>query len=165
MTSPSLAASRNASSLESLLRPTLFVSELRSKKKASVLDEIAAALAAAGLTRSPEIVAEVLREREGLGSTGVGKGIAVPHARSTLIAERAVLVARSAKGIDFDATDGKPVHLLFAVVAPAVEPDPIYLKVLADVVRAVRLSRTRQRLLEASNFDTVREILIHAAAE
>ena len=118
MTSPSLTASKNASSLESLLRPTHFVSELRSRKKAQALDELAAALATAGVTRSPEIVAELLREREALGSTGVGKGIAVPHARSTLIADRAVLVARSQKGIDFDATDGAPVHLVFLVVAP-----------------------------------------------
>jgi mannitol/fructose-specific phosphotransferase system IIA component (Ntr-type) len=57
------------------------------------------------------------------------------------------------------------VHLVFLVVAPPMERDPIYLKVLADVVRAVRLSRTRQRLIDAPDFDTVREILIHAASE
>lgn len=162
MTSPSLSAS---SSLESLLRPTHFISELRTRKKAHILDELAAALAAAGGTRSPELVAELLREREALGSTGVGKGIAVPHARSTLIAERAVVVARSRKGIDFEAVDGEPVHLLFLVVAPPMERDPIYLKVLADVVRAVRLSRTRQKLSDATDFETVREILNHAASE
>ena len=165
MTSPSLTASKNASSLESLLRPAHFVSELRSRKKSQALDELAVALAAAGVTRSPELLAELLREREALGSTGVGKGIAVPHARSTLVAERSVVVARSAKGIEFDAVDGEPVHLLFLVVAPPMERDPIYLKVLADVVRAVRLSRTRQKLMDAPDFDTVREILNHAAAE
>ncbi|HTK70462.1 MAG TPA: PTS sugar transporter subunit IIA [Candidatus Eisenbacteria bacterium] len=165
MTSPSLSATKTASSLESLLRPTHFVSELRFKKKAHILDELAAALASAGVTRSPDLVAELLREREALGSTGVGKGIAVPHARSTLIAERAVVVARSRKGIDFEAVDGEPVHLLFLVVAPPMERDPIYLKVLADVVRAVRLSRTRQKLSDAPDFETVREILIHAASE
>jgi PTS system nitrogen regulatory IIA component len=165
MTSPSLTASKNLSSLESHLRPTYFVSELRSKKKTQALDELAAALALAGVTRSPEMVADLLREREAMGSTGVGKGIAVPHARSTLIADRAVLVARSKKGVDFDSTDGGPVHLVFLVVAPPMERDPIYLKVLADVVRAVRLSRTRQRLIDAPDFDTVREILIHAASE
>ena len=164
MTSPSLSAS-NASSLESLLRPTHFVSELRFKKKAQVLDELAAALATAGVTRSPDLLAELLREREALGSTGVGKGIAVPHARSTLVGERAVVVARSQKGIEFEAVDGGPVHLLFLVVAPPMERDPIYLKVLADVVRAVRLSRTRQKLSDAPDFETVREILIHAASE
>jgi mannitol/fructose-specific phosphotransferase system IIA component (Ntr-type) len=89
----------------------------------------------------------------------------VPHARSTLIAERAVVVARSRKGIDFEAVDGEPVHLLFLVVAPPMERDPIYLKLLADVVRAVRLSRTRQKLSDAPDFETVREILIHAASE
>jgi mannitol/fructose-specific phosphotransferase system IIA component (Ntr-type) len=55
--------------------------------------------------------------------------------------------------------------MVFLVVAPPMERDPIYLKVLADVVRAVRLSRTRQRLIDAPDFDTVREILTHAASE
>jgi mannitol/fructose-specific phosphotransferase system IIA component (Ntr-type) len=87
----------------------------------------------------------------------------VPHVRSTLVAERALLVARSTKGVEFDSLDGGPVHLCFLIVAPPLEHDPFYLKLVAEIVRSVRLARTRQKLLEAPNFNALREILSEAA--
>ena len=165
MTSATLAARKPATALETLLRPSLYIPELKSRKKSAVLEEVAQALSASGMTRHPAAVAESLRQRESLGSTGIGKGVAVPHARSTLVSERTVLVARSRKGIEFDAVDGNPVQLLFLIAAPPMERDPIYLKLLAEIVRAVRLARVRQRLLDAPDFDTIREVLAHAAAD
>lgn len=147
------------------LRSSLFISELRTKKKPSVLEELANAAAAAGLTRSPEALVDGLRRREALGSTGIGKGIAVPHVRSTLVSERAVLVARSTKGVEFDSLDGGLVHLCFLIVAPPIERDPIYLKLVAEIVRAVRLARTRQKLLEAPGFGPLKTILVEAARD
>jgi len=146
--------------LETHLRPTLFIPELKNKRKLSVLEEMVAHLAEQKVTRQTGSVLEVLRQREELGSTGVGKGIAIPHGRSTMVAERAVLLARSTKGIEFDAADGNPVHLCFLIVAPPTERDPVYLQLLAEIVRSVRLARTRQRLLEAPDFDSVRSILL-----
>jgi PTS system nitrogen regulatory IIA component len=110
-------------------------------------------------------VLEVLRHRESLGSTGIGKGIAVPHGRSTLVSERCVVIARSLKGVEFDAVDERPVHLCFLIVAPPVERDPIYLRLLADIVKAVRLARTRERILQAPDFGAVRAILAQASGE
>jgi mannitol/fructose-specific phosphotransferase system IIA component (Ntr-type) len=147
------------------LRPDLFISDLRTRKKASVLEELAGALASAKVVRSPEAILEALRRREALGSTGIGKGIAVPHARSTMVAERALLVARSSKGIEFDSVDGAPVHLCFLIVAPPLERDPIYLKLVAEIVRATRLARTRQKLIDAPNFAALRRILVEAARD
>lgn len=126
------------------------------------MDELASALATARVARTPDAVLDALRRREALGSTGIGKGIAVPHVRSTLIAERALLVARSTKGVEFDSMDGGPVHLLFLIVAPPLERDPIYLKLVAEIVRSTRLARTRQKLLDAANFAALREILVEA---
>jgi mannitol/fructose-specific phosphotransferase system IIA component (Ntr-type) len=146
--------------LETHLRPTLFIPELKNKRKLSVLEEMVAHLAEQKVTRQAGSVLEVLRQREELGSTGVGKGIAIPHGRSTMVAERAVLLARSTKGIEFDAADGNPVHLCFLIVAPPTERDPVYLQLLAEIVRSVRLARTRQRLLEAPDFDSIRSILL-----
>jgi len=145
------------------LRPPLFVSDLKHRQKEAVLEELVATLVAAGVTRAPEAVLAALRQREALGSTGIGKGIAVPHARSTMVSERAVVVARSRRGVDFDSADGKPVHLCFLIVAPPLERDDIYLQLLAHIVRGVRLARTRQRLLDAADFDAVRSILIRAS--
>jgi mannitol/fructose-specific phosphotransferase system IIA component (Ntr-type) len=147
------------------LRSDLFISDLRTRKKASVLEEIAGALAAANVARAPEAILDALRRREALGSTGLGKGIAVPHARSTMVSERALLVARSSKGIEFEAVDGQPVHLCFLIVAPPLERDPIYLKLVAEIVRATRLARTRQKLIDAPDFAALRTILVEAARD
>jgi PTS system nitrogen regulatory IIA component len=152
-----------ASAVESHLRPDLFIRELRSRKKSSVLEELSEVLAAARVATSAEAVLDALRRREALGSTGIGKGIAVPHARSTMVTERALFVARSTKGVEFESSDGAPVHLLFLIVAPPLERDPIYLKMVAEIVRSVRLARTRQKLLEAPTFAAVRELLVEAS--
>ena len=159
------ASSLAPTAVELHLRPDLFVSDLRSRKKSSVLDEIAAALASSNIARSAETVGEAIRRREALGSTGIGKGIAVPHARSTMVSERALLIARSRKGIEFEATDGQPVHLCFVIVAPPLERDPMYLKLVAEIVRATRLAKTRQKLLDAPDFASLRGILLEAARD
>lgn len=145
--------------LENHLRPALFLPELKSKKKSSVLEEMVAQLTLHQVARQPDAVLEVLRQREALGSTGIGKGIAVPHARSTMITERAVLLARSSKGVEFDAVDGNPVHLIFLIVAPPVEKDPIYLQMLAQIIKSVRLAPARRRILDAPDFATIRGLI------
>src|SRR6267378_6763705 len=153
------AAPRIETHLELHLRPSLFIPELKTKKKSSVLEEMVAHLAGQRIARQADAVLEVLRQREALGSTGLGKGIAVPHARSTMVTERAVLLARSTKGVEFDSIDGNPVHLCFLIVAPPTEQDPIYLQLLAEIVKAVRLAPARKRILEAQDLDSIRTII------
>lgn len=160
---PPTSRERPAATLGPHIRPELFVSEIEARKKPAVIDELIDVLHRAGVTRYPDAVRQAVLQREALGSTGLGKGIAVPHARSTLVSERAVVVARSRRGIDFEAQDGQPVHLCFLIVAPPVEKDEIYLQLLARVVRGVRLARTRQRLLDAPDFEAVRSILVRAS--
>ncbi len=150
---------RSETHLELYLRPALFIPELRTKKKSSVLEEMVAHLAQHQIARQADAVLEVLRQREALGSTGIGKGVAIPHARSTMVAERAVLLARSSKGVDFDAMDENPVHLIFMIVAPPTERDPIYLQMLAQIVKAVRLAPVRRRILEAPDFAAIRTLI------
>ena len=165
MTTATVAAPKPATALEGILRSTLFLPNLQARRKPAALEELVQALVPAGVTRHPAAILDLLAQREALGSTAIGKGVAVPHARSALIGERAVLVARSARGIEFDAPDGKPAQLFFLIVAPSVGQDPIYLRLLADIVRAVRLTKVRQRLLGAPDFAAIQEALIHAAAE
>jgi mannitol/fructose-specific phosphotransferase system IIA component (Ntr-type) len=160
-----LAPVRETPLLRHHVQQGLFIPELKSKRKSSILEEMVATLAAAGVTRHPEGVLEAVRRREALGSTSLGKGIAVPHARSTLITERAVVVARSRKGTDFDAPDGQPTHLWFMIVGPPIERDPVYLNLMAEIVRSVRLAKTRQRLLDAPDYVAMRRILVEAAHE
>jgi fructose-specific phosphotransferase system IIA component len=163
VTNPPTSRERPAAPLGPHIRPELFVSEIQARKKPAIIDELVEMLHRAGVTRYPEAVRQALLQREALGSTGLGKGIAVPHARSTMVSERAIVVARSKRGVDFEAQDGQPVHLCFLIVAPPVEKDEIYLQLLARVVRGIRLARTRQRLLDAPDFEAVRSILVRAA--
>lgn len=159
MPTASSAERRIETYLEVHLRPTLYIPELKSRKKPAVLEEMVAHLAEQQIARQGDALLEVLRQREALGSTGVGKGIAIPHARSTMVAERAVLLARSTKGVDFEAVDGNPVHLFFLIVAPPLDTDPIYLQMLAQIVRAVRLAPARRRILEAPDFAAIRTLI------
>ncbi len=158
-----LSPSREAPLLRQHLRAALFIPELRSRRKSSALEEMVEAVASAGVTRHPEALLDAVRRREAMGSTGLGKGVAVPHARSTVVTERAVLVARSTKGVDFSAPDGLPAHLCFLIVAPPLDRDPLYLTLLAEIVRSVRLAKTRQRLLDAPDFAAVQRHLVEAA--
>jgi PTS system nitrogen regulatory IIA component len=150
---------RSEKHLENHLRPALFLSELKSKKKSAVLEEMVSHLMLHQVARQADALLEVLRQREALGSTGIGKGIAVPHARSTMVTERAVLLARSTKGVEFDSADGNPVHLIFLIVAPPIEKDPIYLQMLAQIVKSVRLAPARRKILDAPDFATIRGLI------
>ncbi|HET9251672.1 MAG TPA: PTS sugar transporter subunit IIA [Candidatus Eisenbacteria bacterium] len=163
MASATITLPKATTVAEGFFRPALFIPELRTRRKSAVLEELAHALAGGGATQHPEAILALLRQREALGSTGIGKGVAVPHARSTLITERVVLLARSKKGVEFEAVDGTPVHLIFLIVAPPVEPDPVYLKLLAEIVHSVRLARVRQKLLDAPSFEAAKEVLRAAA--
>jgi PTS system nitrogen regulatory IIA component len=165
MSTTALSADRKPTLLRQYLRPPLYLPELHAKKKPAALEELVAALVAEKLTRHPDGVLDALRHRETLGSTGLGKGIAMPHARSTLVSGRALVVARSSKGVDFDAVDGRPVHLVFLVVAPPLDRDPLYLNLMAEIVRGVRLAKTRQRLLDAPDFAALKRIMVAAADE
>ena len=94
------------------------------------------------------ILLETLKKREELGSTGVGKGIAIPHCRSLLVKDLHLVIGRSKKGVDFGALDGKQVHLFFLIVASPLEPSNQYLIVLGKVAQIAREITKDQRILE-----------------
>ncbi|CAN5309510.1 MAG: PTS sugar transporter subunit IIA [Gemmatimonadetes bacterium] len=82
-----------------------------------------------------EILIRLLRKRENLGSTGIGKRVAIPHCRSLMVDRLRVAYGRKAKGLPFDAIDDKPVHHLFLIVAPPVEISNQYLPVLGRIAQ------------------------------
>ncbi len=125
------------------LRPELLELDLRSGTKDEVLRELVALLPVE--VKSKEMLVETLKKREELGSTGVTKGIAIPHCRSLLVKKLYVVLGRSRKGIDFKSLDKKPVHLFFLIVAPPQEPSNQYLIVLGKVAQMAReLSKKKQ---------------------
>ena len=99
--------------------------ELRGSTKAEVLEEMVAAATAGGVlpkARKQQAV-DGLMAREGRGSTGLGKGIAIPHAKLEGLRRHGGVVARSTEGIDFRAVDGEPVHVLVMLISPESRPD------------------------------------------
>ncbi len=116
--------------LASLLKPERINLALRAKKKSEVLKELVGMIKKG---EEAELIYEILLKREELGSTGIGKGIAIPHCRSLLIDKLELAVGWSPKGIDFDSIDKKPANLFFLIVAPPQDPGNQYLITLGRV--------------------------------
>ena len=108
-----------------------------------------------GVVTDPELLLDLLKLRERLGNTGLGKGTAVPQARSSTVLVPRVIVARSTRGIDWGAADETPVTLTMLVLAPAEWSDEAYLSLIARTASATRLQRNRQKLMEAESLDAL----------
>ncbi len=90
---------------------------------------------------------KMLKRRENLGSTGIGRGIAIPHCRSLVVNRLRVAFGRKASGLDFKAIDDKPVHFMFLIVAPPLEVSNQYLPVLGKIAQFSKEPDVPQRLL------------------
>jgi PTS system nitrogen regulatory IIA component len=93
---------------------------------------------------------KVLMARERLGSTGIGDGIAIPHGKIGGIADLMIAIGRSNRGVDFNAMDGKPVHLFFLLMAPENSCGQ-HLKVLARISRLLKDNVFRNNLMKAGS--------------
>jgi fructose PTS system EIIBC or EIIC component len=142
----------------------LCISDLRSRKKEAALAEMVMAARELAVIADPELLLELLRLRERLGNTGLGKGIAVPQARSSTVLVPRVIVARSARGIDWGATDETPVTLAMLVLAPAEWSDEAYFGLISRTASATRLQRNRQKLMDARSLDAFGAAWKEAAA-
>lgn len=125
------------------------VDDLRSETKEGVLRELSDAVCRAVPGMSPDHLASVLMDRESLGSTGIGEGVAIPHGKMPGIDRLIAGFGRSRGGVQFASLDGKPARLFFLVVAPESNSAGMHLKVLARISRLVKDERFRRRLLEA----------------
>lgn len=139
-------------SMQDFFEEELFIPELKSTRRDGALRELVDCLVAAQRVRDGEILLQMLAQRETLGSTGIGRGVAVPHGRSLAISRLTLVVGRSNAGIEYEAMDGKPVHLIFLTVAPPQERSNLYLPVLGKIVETVKSARTRKKLLAAPGF-------------
>ena len=139
--------------------PEHFVPQLRARSKDGVLKELTAILVKSGRARDGDLLLDMLRQREELGSTGIGKGVAIPHGRSLAVTEMAVVFARSKRGVAFDAVDEEAVNLFFLIVAPPNDRANLYLPFLGKLVEIIKSKKNRSRLLEAADFDEVVDVL------
>ncbi len=139
----------------------LIVPELAATSKKEVLEELAGVVQKKIPTLNADDLLAILMEREHLGSTGIGDGIAIPHGKLKDISEMIVCFGRSTKGIPFDALDGKPTHLFFLLIAPE-DAAAHYLSSLAELSRFLKSSQFRSGLEQARDRDEILTIFAQA---
>ncbi|WP_417768006.1 PTS IIA-like nitrogen regulatory protein PtsN [Stappia sp.] len=148
--------------LNDLLTSKAIVPSLKANSKKQALQELAAK--AAAVTGLPERdVFDTLLQRERLGSTGVGNGIAIPHGKLVRLDKLVGLFARLERPIDFDALDDQPVDLVFVLLAPE-GAGADHLKALARIARRMRDPGTVAKLRATSDADALYTILTQPAA-
>ncbi len=133
--------------------------DLSARSKTGVLESLSGILARDLPDSDAKDIFAVLQERERLGTTGIGNGTAIPHGRRDELSAPIAALGRSVQGIDFNAMDGKPVHLFVALLSPA-SSSVSHLKALSLISRLLRNHSLRKRLLAADNAVTLFNTLV-----
>jgi len=147
--------------LKELFNPSNVKLDLEVEAKDDVLMELIGQLRLDEKAR--EMLFKMLKKRENLGSTGIGKGFAIPHCRSLVVDKLNVAFARHRKGVDFNSIDGKPAHFFFLIVAPPVEISNYYLPVLGKVAQFCKSPDIVAKLEKLETVDQFLQLLTEAA--
>jgi len=131
------------------LNQKAIISELNATDKNGVLNELSTALAEASGGNQEEMM-RVLLDRERLGSTGIGGGIAIPHGKMKSLDSLSMAFGRSHKGVNFETMDGKPAYLFFLLLAPQ-DSTGGHLKMLARISQLLKDSVFKERLINAAD--------------
>jgi nitrogen PTS system EIIA component len=133
--------------LSELFQEDNVIPDLKAEDKKGVLEELVEALVGDEPHLDKKALVHVLLERERLGSTGIGDGVAIPHGKSPGIDRPRIALGRSRKGLDFESMDGEPTHLFFLLVAPE-NSASIHLQALARIAKILKNSGFRKELME-----------------
>ena len=140
------------------LREDLTLPQLAASEKAGALAELCGALARAHSSLDGNKLVETLLEREKLGSTGIGEGVAIPHGKLAGVPGLLAAFGRSVSGVDFQSIDGKPTQLIFVLFAPE-NSAGIHLKALARISRLFRNPAFRKAILEAPSGKAIFQLI------
>jgi PTS system nitrogen regulatory IIA component len=143
-----------------ILDEELILSDLKAGGKKEAIEEMAKLAVRHDERLNLDLLLDVLLEREKLGSTGIGDGVAIPHGKVPGIDEVIAVFARSIEGIDFESMDDKKAHLFFLLIAPE-NSSGAHLKALAKISRLMKESKFRMGLMEAKS----REEILRAFSE
>jgi len=138
------------------------VVRLEATDKMTVLEQLIEALARRREVTSKEKLKRAIKDREKILSTGIGAGIAVPHAKIGQVKKFCAVVGISKNGIPFDSLDGKPVHIIYMIAAPEHAHEE-YLRILKQIAHTLKDEEYRKRIIEAK--DTKSVIAIFAEIE
>ena len=144
--------------LAEYLDKDLIISDLSARTKPEVLAELVSSLSAKFPDLDSKRVVQVLMDREMLGTTGIGDGIAIPHGKLDSIDQVLVIVGRSQTGVDFASLDHKPASIFFTVLAPSTVVG-LHLKLLATVSRLLKDGAFRQAFANSPGQEGLWELL------
>ena len=147
--------------IQDIIPPEAVVDGLRAETKEGVLRELSEAVCRRLPALSPARLTAVLMDREGLGSTGIGEGVAIPHGKIPGIDRLVAVFGRSPAGVQFASLDGKPARLFFLILAPE-NSAGMHLKALARISRLLKDQRFRARLLAADDAEGLSQVLREA---
>ncbi|WP_311486882.1 fructose-specific PTS transporter subunit EIIC [uncultured Anaerococcus sp.] len=144
--------------IRDLLKKDLMVLDLKANTKEEAIKEIADKFFEKGYVKSAEDFAEGLREREAQGSTALGESVAIPHSKNKTVIEPAVLFARKIGGLDYDALDGEPTEIFFAIGAPDGENN-LHVATLAELSKMIMKDGFIDDLKKVENEDRVYAVI------
>jgi mannitol/fructose-specific phosphotransferase system IIA component (Ntr-type) len=143
-----------------MLTPDRVLVPLNARDKQGIIAELADRLVSR-VGGDRETVLRAIEERESVLSTGVGFGVAIPHARSSAVRELAIVGGVSAEPVPYDSIDGEPVRLFFLIVGPESSAG-LHVKILSRIARLVRRDGVRRHLVEARTPDEFYQVLLDA---
>jgi mannitol/fructose-specific phosphotransferase system IIA component (Ntr-type) len=142
-------------SLSGILKPGQISLNLKAQSRDGILKELVGQTSLG--EKAQHMLLVNLKQREELGSTGIGKGVAIPHCRSLLLNSLSLIVGRSKNGVDFEAIDKKPSRLFFLIIAPPHDPQNQYLIVLGKIAQLAKGLTANDALFTA---DTPEEFIL-----
>jgi len=143
--------------IQDIIPPEAVVDGLQAETKEGVLRELSEAICRRLPALSPVRLTAILMDREGLGSTGIGEGVAIPHGKIPGIDRLVAIFGRSRGGVQFASLDGKPARLFFLILAPE-NSAGMHLKALARISRLLKDPRFRERLLAAEGVEGLSQV-------
>lgn len=144
--------------ISELISSDHIITDLKAHSKQDALAELTGVLLSDNKNLDRESVLPILLEREKMGSTGIGEGVAIPHGKLKELDRVIISFGRSVSGVPFDSVDGKPVHLFFLLLAPE-ESAGLYLRILAKISRFLKNPVFREKLLQAQSAQEITEII------
>jgi len=145
--------------IQDMLKKEFIIENLKSRTKKEVLVELSDVFSHGNTDIDRSNVIEVLLEREKLGSTGIGDGIAIPHGKLAGLEKLIISFGRSLTGVDFDSLDGKPVHIFFLLLAPENSAGQ-HLKALARISRMLKDVSFRESLIKAETSEEAYNLIV-----
>lgn len=147
--------------LADILRESCVIADIKGVTKREILFEMAETLKKAKLIDDVDSVVDIIMERESLGSTGIGDGVAIPHGKMKKLNTILCVAGRSKDGVNFDAVDRQPVHIFFLVLAPE-DSASLHLKVLSRISKVLRDQSFRKNILKLSEAHEIYTTIIEA---